>query len=102
VRFETSTSVSPDDIAKIEKQLRQAAKDTKNDKFFPESERIEIVNDPKYPSVEDLAAKASAQIEPMGDPTICAAAYAAATALCSGNPLCLALAAAAYELCKKS
>lgn len=102
MKIETSTKISGEDIAKYEKQLRQAAVESKNDRFFSEGEKIEVVNSPDYPSVEVLAAKAGDDIRPMGDPTLCGVAYAVAQGLCGGNPICLAIAAVAYQKCLDS
>lgn len=101
MKFETSSRISREQIEAIEQKLRSAAKKTNNPKFFGETETIELVIDPKHPTVEELAGKAGG-VTPSGDPTVCAIAYQAAKALCGGDSTCEAIAYAAYLLCLKA
>lgn len=102
MKFETSTSVSSEKIKEIEAKLRKAAIDSKNENFFGPNEKVELIVDPKYPSVDELSQKAASTAQPMGDPTLCGIAYGIVQKACSGEPICLALAAAAYKVCRDS
>lgn len=102
MKFETSTPISAEKLKEIEAKLRKAAIDSKNENFFGPNEKIELVVDPKYPSVDDLSQKAASTAQPMGDPTLCGIAYGIAQRACSGEPVCLILAATAYEICLRS
>ena len=102
MKFETSSKIPANEITEIEKKLRQAAVEAKSDKFFGPNEKIEVVNNPSSPSVDELAKKASGEQHPMGDPTFCLIAYTAAIALCDGDATCKAIAGAAYQICLHS
>lgn len=100
MKFETSTSIPADVLKEIEAKLRKAAIESKNEKFFGPNDKVEIVNGPGFPSVEEIAKKA--KVGPLGDPSLCAIAYAIARNYCAGEPICDALAAAAYQACLRS
>lgn len=101
MKFETSSDISSDQVASIEKILRQAAIESKNEKFFGPNDKIEIVKNPSAPSVEQLAREGTG-MKPMGNPTVCAIAYEAARRACNGNANCEALAYIAYQICLRS
>lgn len=100
MKIETSTSIPADVLKDIEGKMRKAAVDSKNEKFFGPNDKIEVVNGPGFPSVEEIAKKAKAA--PLGDATLCAIAYAFARQYCAGDPVCDAIALAAYQACLSS
>ena len=102
MKFKTSTSIAASDLARQEGNLRSAAIDTGNDKFFRDGEHIEVEYDATAASIEELAAKGRQMAMPMGNPTLCAIAYQAALQLCGGNALCEAIAYEAYQACLRS
>ena len=101
MKIQTSTSISPEVARKNEQRLRQAAEQTGHSKYFGAQEKLEIANDPSFPSVEELAKKARSAV-PEGNPTLCWIAYQAALNLCGGDATCEAIAYAAYQACLKS
>lgn len=102
MKFETSTEISATTLEAVEKKLREAAIESKNDKFFGPDEKIELVVSPDAPSVAELARQASGSEDVTADPTVCAIAYTIAQRACNGDQTCLAIAAVAYQICLRS
>ncbi len=92
MQFKTSTTFSQEQIKMIQQRLRQAAEETHHPEFFGSDEKLEIVNDPSFPPVEELAEIAAGLKTPEGDPTLCWLAYQAALRQCGGNSICHAVA----------
>lgn len=101
MKFETSSTISTEAAAEIAKKLRKAAVESKNDKFFGPNEKIDVVTEQRFPSVDELATRAQSGV-PKGDPTLCSLAYGAAKVACKGDVTCEAIAFAAYQICLHS
>jgi hypothetical protein len=99
MQFRTSTLISSSKVQVIEQRLHKAAQLTNHDKFWPRGEKLEVLNEPEFSSVEVLATEA-AGMTPEGDPTLCYLAYQAALSLCGDDDdICSAVAYAAYQYC---
>lgn len=99
MRIETSTVVQAAEIVKVQKILRDAAVESKNEKFFGLNEKIEVVNNPSAPPVGSLVKKShGGSMQSAAD--VCDIAYAAALKLCGGDTFCQIAAQLAYEACE--
>lgn len=99
MRIETSTNISQEEVAKVEKILRDVSSKPGNENFFRANDRLEVANNPNAPSIDELSKKLNANSTIQADPAFCGIAYAAARAACNGNPVCEIAAAAAYQAC---
>jgi hypothetical protein len=95
MKFQTSDDISENVVKEQAERLRSAG-------FLPNGEKLEIVIDPKFLSVEEWADLADDAEKPAGDETVCWIAYQAALGLCGGDAVCKALAFAAYQACLNS
>jgi hypothetical protein len=95
MKFQTSDDISEKVVKEQAARLRSAG-------FLRDSEKLEIVTDPKFLSVEEWAELADDAEKPEGDETVCWIAYQAALRLCGGDTVCKALAFAAYQACLNS
>jgi hypothetical protein len=95
MKFQTSDTIADQVVQEQAERLRRAG-------FLPNGEKLEVVTDPKFLSVEEWAELADDAEKPAGNETVCWIAYQAALGLCGGDAVCKALAFAAYQACLNS
>jgi hypothetical protein len=76
MELRTSTQIAQQVVLDNETRLREFATQVNHPRFFGPNDTLQIVNDPGFPSVEELA-KVDVSA-PKGDPTLCWLAYQAA------------------------
>jgi hypothetical protein len=95
MKFQTSDTIAEQVVQEQAERLRRAG-------FLPNGEKLEVVTDPQYLSIEEWAELGDDAEKPAGDETMCWIAYQAALRLCGGDSICKALAYAAYQACLNS
>ena len=95
MKFQTSDNIAEAVVQEQAERLRRAG-------FLSDGEKLEIVTDQKFLSVEEWTELAADAEKPAGDETVCWIAYQAALRLCGGDTICKALAYAAYQACLNS